>query len=97
MTTGRDRNDQVPGRGRVLNVFSLAGRGTVVVIEIIDGVWQPGVLLVCAKGSYRIQSIESIRGKDLPPTAIALVIDDEHAGEHVDVGEEVGSASARST
>jgi hypothetical protein len=29
-----------PGRGCVLDVFTISGRGTVIVVDIIDGVWR---------------------------------------------------------
>jgi hypothetical protein len=81
------------GRGRVLAIFSIRDRGTAVVVEMGDGVWSSGSLLVCPKGHYHIRSVEFVDGKDLPRTAVALLIDESEVSQHVAVGEEVWSES----
>ena len=50
-------------------------------VDIIDGVWGSGWQLVAAKGSYLIRSVEFVDGKNVPRTAIGLVIDNERIKE----------------
>jgi len=84
-----ERDHTASARGRVLYYFTIRGRGTAVVIDIIDGTWRSGSQLVCQKGRYHIRSVEFIDGKDVPPTAIALLIDDDDIKESIVAGEEV--------
>jgi hypothetical protein len=78
-------------RGRALDLFEIRGRGTAVVVDIIDGVWRSGAQLVCAKARYRIRAVEAVHGTHLPRTAIALLVDDGRVRQGVVVGEEVSS------
>jgi len=84
-----ERDHAASARGRVLNLFTIRGRGTAVVIDIIDGVWRSGSQLVSAKGRYRIRSVEAIHGPEVPLTAIALLVDEDGIEQSIAVGEEV--------
>lgn len=93
-----DCNASNSGVGRVLDVFTTSSRGTVVVIEIIGGVWRAGSDLVAAKGTYRILAIDAgIGGKDLPLTACGIVIEHIPPELQPNVGEEVHCVSLPST
>src|SRR5262245_41140826 len=87
-----ERDHRVTARGRVLDFFTIRGRGTAVVVDIIEGTWRSGSLIVCAKSHNRLRSVEFINGKNLPLTAIALLIDDDRIKQSVAVGEEVCTA-----
>ena len=77
------------GEGRVVDLFTVHGRGTAVIVDIIDGVWRPGSQLVSAKGRYLIRSAEFIDGKNVPLTAIGLLVDNDRIKDSIVVGEEV--------
>ena len=88
-----ERDGKASGRGRVRDLFSIRNRGTFVVVEITEGVWRSGSLLVCAKGQYCIRSTEFIDDKRLPEACIALGIDDDRVRQSVVIGEEVWTAT----
>lgn len=82
---GKDQD----GLGRVLSIFQLATRGTVVVIDILDGTWRTGDALAASGGRWTIRAVEAIDGMNVPWTASALVLADDETPLALSVGEEV--------
>jgi hypothetical protein len=72
--------------GRVISTSNLASRGTVIVVEIVDGTWEAGEILSFGSVCSLITSIESIDGPNLPPTCIALVVADAAVASAVTIG-----------
>ena len=74
----------MPATIRVHDVFSLSGRGPVVLCELLAGELHAGEWIVAVRGpALRIGAVEFAHGGDLPRTTIALVLRDAPPVEDV--------------